>query len=585
MTQQSKDKIVEDTLNTSVFASAIAEFIQSCDTPMTIGIQGDWGSGKTSLINMISSHLTKNKQIKEINLNTWQYSLFKQDEYLGLAVINALLEKIQILFGIEKQNALIDSTVKKLKRFVNLLSRVEISIPLTPISITGADAYEALKNKDNKELDFENISMLLEEFKNAFIEIVDTQLLTDERLVFYIDDLDRVKPVKAIEVLEAIKLFMDIDKCVFVLAVDYEVVQLGITEKFGKDIQQSSGKSFFDKIIQLPFNMPTSSYEIETYISTLLKNSEIYKYKFDSNPKDVDFFVDITEVTVGRNPRSIKRAINYASLLERIRAKQASIDEKKERNTIKLLYAIVCMQISWPELFDYFLLHPTPETIKNLEDWDFLQNLPQARKMFARIHNSNEVQDNISAYFDTIYEILDTGDKDGIIDSKELQPLLEVLKLVKLTSEKHIAKSENPLKIFEKKLLVNCERNKEIFDFFQEVFLRSYWSTHDNIEYKKAGERYFSIVYCRRQLGSITSLKTRPFFMRLKITRNAMLSLLEGFPDFETISSVIKAVENPSSGIGDTEIDCALLAQQQNNEKSKDTLNRIFDKFISTLKI
>lgn len=44
-----------DTLNVGVYAKVLSEFVQSCETPMTIGVQGDWGIGKTSMLNLISS--------------------------------------------------------------------------------------------------------------------------------------------------------------------------------------------------------------------------------------------------------------------------------------------------------------------------------------------------------------------------------------------------------------------------------------------------------------------------------------------------------------------------------------------------
>ena len=88
--------------------------------------------------------------------------------------------------------------------------------------------------------------------------------------LFFIDDIDRVKPVKALELLEALKTF-DVKGCVFVLAVDYEVVQIGMADKLGVDLQKLSGKSFFDKIINLPFSMPTQSYSLDKYLEPFLK--------------------------------------------------------------------------------------------------------------------------------------------------------------------------------------------------------------------------------------------------------------------------------------------------------------------------
>ena len=89
-------------------------------------------------------------------------------------------------------------------------------------------------------------------------------------MVVFVDDLDRIRPVSALELLEAIKNFIDVAGCVFVMTLDYEVVQRGMREKLGQDLQKTSGKAFFDKMIQLPFVVPTTSYQLDDYIIDLL---------------------------------------------------------------------------------------------------------------------------------------------------------------------------------------------------------------------------------------------------------------------------------------------------------------------------
>lgn len=587
-----------DTIEINNFAECIADFAANCETPMTIGLQGDWGSGKTSLMNMIKCHLAEGDFYK-VDINTWHYSMFRQDEYLGIVIIKSLLEELSKLF--EKKNSVVSNSLKKLgstlgnglQKALNVGKAVQIG------GITYNDAMEAIKGEDTS-LQVENLAGILLQFKHEFQAIfkdfllnIDESSTNDEekkkrkRIFFFIDDLDRIRPIKAIEVLETLKNFMDVEGCVFVLAVDYEIVQMGIAEKFGKDIQRTSGKSFFDKIIQLPFSMPIASYNIESYISDLLKGSKFYNYQIENNHEDRRFFVDITEVTIGRNPRSIKRAINYASLLERIRAKNSTKEAKKDRNTTKLLYSIVCMQIAWPELFEYFIGNPSPETIKNLENWDFLDKLPHAKKLFARVNDVDEVKDNISAFFDTLYTILDSDEKDGVITDKEFEPLLYILKYVKLTSEKSILKSEDPLKKTFKALLeCNCKNNLKLYQFFNDVFLNSLFATSESISYKKGGWSYITMVYKRKQLGTLVSLKTRPFIFRIKINKDDLLKHFESSPEYEVMVKIVKDFDNSTAttGIGDTEIDCIELSQGYDLIQSKDVLNKLFKAITNQIK-
>ena len=575
-----------DRIEVQYFAECIADFISDCQTPMTVGLQGDWGTGKTSLMNMIKCNLSDRKSLK-IDINTWHYSMFRQDEYLGIIIVQSLVE--ELANEIAKKDPEVSNSLKEtsnkiggvLQKALSVGKSIQFGIPGGGVSIN--DIQEALKTVDDS-LQVENLSAIMLKFKDEFTELVGKYLTKNkERIIFFVDDLDRIRPIKAVEVLETLKNFMDVEGCVFVLAVDYEIVQLGIAEKFGTDIQQTSGKSFFDKIIQLPFTMPTCSYNIERYLSDLLQDSKFYNYKLDTNPEDSAFFVNITEATVGRNPRSIKRAVNYASLLERIRAKNvAGKGQRKGAETAKLLYSIVCMQIAWPELFEYFVLNPSPETIEHLEDWDFLDSLPNAKKLFLRVQNVDEVKDNISTYFDTLYDLLDK-DNSGYISDEQLKPLLDVLQLVKLTSEKIIVQSENPLKTFRNKVINNAGTNKQYVKFFDQVFLKSLWASVEEYAYKKAGERYFTMVCNRRQVGSLVSLKSYPIMIRIKEHRDNILKQLQEDPDYEIYEKVLKGSESIAtmSGIGDTAIDCTELISLNDEEKSKDILNKVSQIFKS----
>ena len=85
-----------DQLKLADYAKVLERFIDDCETPMTIGLQGDWGIGKTTLLNMLRVELPDKHPI--VDFNTWQYSLFGQDEYLGLSAVSAMLTLIEEKF-------------------------------------------------------------------------------------------------------------------------------------------------------------------------------------------------------------------------------------------------------------------------------------------------------------------------------------------------------------------------------------------------------------------------------------------------------------------------------------------------------
>ncbi len=87
------------------YAKAISSFIETCDAPVTIGIQGDWGIGKTSLLNLIQVHLDPRKgrtaRTPWIYINTWQHAQFRQEEWLGILVLDTIVSEIENKFPSE----------------------------------------------------------------------------------------------------------------------------------------------------------------------------------------------------------------------------------------------------------------------------------------------------------------------------------------------------------------------------------------------------------------------------------------------------------------------------------------------------
>lgn len=95
-----------DRLGTGQYAETLASFIRECDTPITIGVQGEWGSGKTSLLNMIREDIQEEErthykttikgaeEFRCIWINTWEHSLLKSPEQCLLSIIEEIIDEI-----------------------------------------------------------------------------------------------------------------------------------------------------------------------------------------------------------------------------------------------------------------------------------------------------------------------------------------------------------------------------------------------------------------------------------------------------------------------------------------------------------
>ena len=89
-----------DKLGINDYAKALTNFIENTETPMTIGIQGEWGSGKTSLMNLLWKELEgekKNTKIESVWINTWEHSLLKTPEETLISIVGDITNQISDL--------------------------------------------------------------------------------------------------------------------------------------------------------------------------------------------------------------------------------------------------------------------------------------------------------------------------------------------------------------------------------------------------------------------------------------------------------------------------------------------------------
>ena len=92
------DKPIEtrasDRLRSERYAQALSDFIKSSDTPMTVGLQGEWGTGKTSMMYLIREKMQQ-MAIATSWVNTWEYSMFKGAAETTPAVLEGMLQELQ----------------------------------------------------------------------------------------------------------------------------------------------------------------------------------------------------------------------------------------------------------------------------------------------------------------------------------------------------------------------------------------------------------------------------------------------------------------------------------------------------------
>lgn len=335
-----------DLFNINKHLDGLSRFIKACNTPMTISIQGSWGSGKTSIMKMVEHEIEKD--VIPVFFNTWQFSQFELGNSLAFSMIKVLLNKLH------------DNDENFIKRFTLLCSNA-LTTALKSVSIYNINVD--LKKCTEKTAD-DNYAEQIETLHQHFQEVVDRACEREhkDRVVIFVDDLDRLVPSKAVELLEVLKLFLDCKQCVFVLAIDYEVVIRGAIEKYGfasynsekidekeRNREYEKGKSFFDKIIQVPFKVPVAIYDIKNYLK-----DGFNKINFNIDDNDLQDYIDLCASSIGSNPRSLKRLLNAFLLLTFIG--EGSID-LNNKDKAKLLFAALCLQQYNEKIYNLIVSH------------------------------------------------------------------------------------------------------------------------------------------------------------------------------------------------------------------------------------
>ena len=346
-------KFEEDFLKLERYAKSLSTFIQNSDTPITIGLQGEWGTGKTSLMGLIKQDFSEGESVATSWVNTWEYSMFKGARETTPSVLKGMLEKLQKSCedrGIDFKNNIgksIEDAGKFLSKIANqfVAAKTGIDVKAAGASATSAIVAEIAEIKDL--------------IKDLIQKLIDDEKNPVKKVVFFVDDLDRIPPTDAVEVLESLKNIFDIPNCVFILAIDYDVVVKGLESKFGPKTKENERefRSFFDKIIQVPFTMPVGAYDISQFLEDKLSHLGITL----DHDEDIVKLTKIVGYTVGNNPRSLKRYLNTFSLINQII--EDDEDDAHEPNLI-LLFSSLGIQISYPEIFRLLTQNP------NYINWD-----------------------------------------------------------------------------------------------------------------------------------------------------------------------------------------------------------------------
>lgn len=295
-----------DLLNNEAIAKTIVRLIdETVDSAVTIGVHGDWGAGKSSVLEMVEKAFPYDGDVLCLKFSGWQFQGF-EDAKIALieGVVNGLIEKRSLTTKAADEVKRILKSVdwlKVAKKGGGLALTAFTGIPLVGLDDLVGSAVEHVKNlvmdKDAREAAIKSIEDFkkekddepagrsvpteIREFREAYKELIKKAGI--RRLVVLIDDLDRCLPQTAIETLEAIRLFVLWDKTAFIVGADEGMIEIAVRDHFknlpeidvasnnARESGQNYTRSYLEKLLQVPFRIPALG-ETETgiYVTLLL---------------------------------------------------------------------------------------------------------------------------------------------------------------------------------------------------------------------------------------------------------------------------------------------------------------------------
>ncbi|MFQ5855433.1 MAG: SUMF1/EgtB/PvdO family nonheme iron enzyme [Anaerolineae bacterium] len=381
----SDQPVDKDRLNFNPYVQTLTEIITEpgTDTPLTIGVFGGWGQGKTSFMRMVQRRLkerTPEEQtafaVLPIWFNAWLYS---REETLWRALVSRVLQAVQ---AFPKLETAATTELRALEARLYTSHRGDAGqLNLPPDTLPGLEAVslptlaglQLLRRQAERSGEEGTAQRLADVIADVEVSqaLTDGVMLLDDvhrhleafnrehivnhgRLVILIDDLDRCLPEETVEVLETIKLVLDVPGIILVLGVDQRTLEESIRARYGQEKLATAldGTRYLEKIVQIPLNLPPIQPAIiEDYVATVTAD-------FLPDPRCRQVFA----VGLEPNPRRVKRTFNVFLLLWRLAQNCADL-----RYVIKpvRLAKIVIIQQYHRDLFD--ILTQAPHYLIDLE--------------------------------------------------------------------------------------------------------------------------------------------------------------------------------------------------------------------------
>jgi len=316
----SDQETATDLLHYEAIAKTVVRLIRDTpNAPITIGVHGDWGAGKSSVLKMTQQAFVNEEGVLCLWFNGWAFEGFEDAKTVVIETIieelkrarptstkvaaaaKKLLKRVDWLKAAKKAGGLAFTVATGLPTFGqlgDLIGAAKTALGKSAEDLTREDIEGFADSASGllKPAEEERIPAHIHAFRKEFVELLDAANI--KQLVVVVDDLDRCLPETAIATLEAIRLFLFVERTAFVIGADETMIEYAVREHF-PDLPPTAGpvsyaRNYLEKLIQVPFRVPAMGpAETRTYITLLLVEAELgsdnagFKALLDAARKDM----------------------------------------------------------------------------------------------------------------------------------------------------------------------------------------------------------------------------------------------------------------------------------------------------------
>ncbi len=354
------DAADEPALGFQTYAQALAAMIQQSSPHFAIGIFGDWGYGKTTLLHAIEREVAADPTVITVWFNPWQY---EREEHLIVPLLDTLHDAL-VGWAVDQARdpTLRDRAVKtasiigKVARAILIGLKIKAGAPGAGLEFEPGKAITDWEQQQPKEAAEEPQSFYYSSFKILRETLSKFAEGGRQRIVIFVDDLDRCLPENALQVLDSIKIVFDFEGIVFVVGLDLSVVERAIDAKYqssytADDKSRIRGTEYIKKIFQIPFTLPPiAPVQLLDFFAATFRSISISPDQREDMQMRVTRHFEFLITDAGINPRDVKRYINAYTLQQQIRPHL--------NPDVVLCLQTISFRTDWEDAYEAFLAEP-----------------------------------------------------------------------------------------------------------------------------------------------------------------------------------------------------------------------------------